>query len=494
MSLRLKFLIVLALLGLTLSVNVALSIWSIRFLERELAWPLQSAQPVLYELHKIKRLGEQEVGALGAGRAGSDDAADAPALSDEEIGQRLLTQERQAHEALRRLEALPTVNLRSGVSTTQNLRDRSHEIMRLIEGWASKPSDSQRVVLIESIDTRHELIERVEGRILQDAQLTADYGRRLKVVIYLIISASVLGAGLTAGFVVLLLRRWVLAPVGALREGAKRFGSGAFTHRIAINTDDELGQLGEEFNHMASLIKTMQDERIERERLAAMGEMAQRTVHNLRTPLSGIRALAEMTSHELPEGSDLTELQDRIIATVDRFEGWLQGMLRVSSPLQLQHQTYSPRKLVEGVVGAHRDAAKSAGGVIINLADHGVPDRAVGDPNQLEHALTALVGNAIDFSPEGGVISVDIGDTEGGYWTLSVQDQGPGIEPGLHVAIFRPYFTTRKSGTGIGLAMVRRIVEQHHGTIAVQSPQDPDSGTGTRFVCQIKTLAASDPG
>ncbi|MBL4790043.1 MAG: hypothetical protein JKY60_13725, partial [Kordiimonadaceae bacterium] len=86
---------------------------------------------------------------------------------------------------------------------------------------------------------------------------------------------------------------------------------------------------------MASLIKAMQDERVERERLAAMGEMAQRTVHNLRTPLAGIRALAEITKSELDEGSELGEMQDRIMASVDRFEIWLQGMLRVSSPMAL---------------------------------------------------------------------------------------------------------------------------------------------------------------
>jgi signal transduction histidine kinase len=356
--------------------------------------------------------------------------------------------------------------------------------MEHAERWSSSGSTDEFVQLVDRIEERHELIERIEGRIIEDAALANTYGQRLRVLIYVIIAVGLFGGVLVAAYSVLLLRRWVLEPVERLRVGAQHYAQGEFEYAIEVNTGDELGQLGDEFNHMASMIQAMQDERVERERHAAMGEMAQRTVHNLRTPLAGIRALAETTQSELEPDSDLREIQQRIISSVDRFEGWLQGMLRVSSPLQLHHRSYSPLTLVEGVIESHRGAAESRS-VAIELEVQSSPPDAVGDPDQLEHAVTALLSNAIDYAPSGTAVELTMG-MQGGYWTLKVRDHGPGIPEDLHVSIFRPYFTTRKGGTGIGLALVHRIIDQHQGSIEVRSPVNGDSGPGTAFVMRVR--------
>ncbi len=498
MSLRAKFFVVLALLGLTLAVNVALSIWSIRFLERELAWPLRSAQPVLSGLHQIKRLGEQQSSELGIGRFSIGDPGRSPVTGSEtaEIAPEVIATELEVLAALDRMQTVESLRLRSGVSTTENLRARSEEIMQLAQQWGEDPHEQRYRLLVSRIEARHELIERIEGRIIEDTRLANDYGQRLRVMMYSIIGVSVLGAIFIGAFTVVLLRRWVLEPVEQLREGALRFGRGDFDHTIGIATSDELGQLGEEFNHMASLIISMQDERVERERLAAMGEMAQRTVHNLRTPLAGIRALAETTQRELSDNPELCDIQSRIIQTVDRFEGWLQGMLRVSSPLRLHLRAYKPIELVRGVIESHRSAASSRSVRLILEAgaagDSGI-ERCVGDPDQLEHAMTALLSNAIDYAPSGTDITISLGAADG-YWTARVEDHGPGIPSELHESVFRPYFTTRKGGTGIGLALVKRIIDQHRGSITIESPLKGVSEPGTAFcVCLPCDLAPDDP-
>lgn len=486
MSLRQKFFVILAMLSLILGAVVALSIWSIRFIERELAWPLRSAQPVLSGMHSIKRFGEQQASSLGVGRYTLvefvDSAFSAPDAS--EIAPVVIDAERQILIQLDAMEEVASLRLRSGVSTIENLRRRSDEILSHAQSWLSSESIEDYSLLIDRIAERHELIERIEGRIIEDAALANTYGQRLRVLIYLIIAVGLIGATLVAAYSVLLLRRWVLDPVERLRIGAQHFAQGDFDYAIEVHTGDELGQLGDEFNHMASTIQAMQDERVERERLAAMGEMAQRTVHNLRTPLAGIRALAETTQSELDPGSDLDELQQRIIASVDRFEGWLQGMLRVSSPLQLHHREYNPIELVQGVIESHRGAAESRT-VSIQLRVEHDTGQAIGDPDQLEHAVTALLSNAIDYAPSGTSVELQLDSIEG-YWTLKVRDHGPGIPADLHVSIFRPYFTTRKGGTGIGLALVQRIIDQHLGSIEVESPISGDSNPGTAFLIQIR--------
>lgn len=490
MSLRVKFSVVLALFGLTLALNVALSIWGIRYLERELAWPLRSAQPVLSGLHTIKRMGEQQAEALGIGRASlvrvienRVDTPDAPSIAPG-----IIETEQGVLEQLEQMKEHESLQLRSGVSTSENLRNRSREIMRLAQQWAQHPSEAMYAELVSQIEARHELIERIEGRIIEDAQLVNDYGEHLRVVIYAIISIAIIGAILMSVFSVVLLRRWVMLPVEHLRLGAQRFGQGDFGHTIPITTQDELGQLGEEFNHMSSFIVSMQNERVERERLAAMGEMAQRTVHNLRTPLAGIRALAETTQRELPDNPEIQDIQARIIQSVDRFEGWLQGMLRVSSPLQLHPRAFSPSELIQGVIDAHRGAAASRS-VEIRLEDSGTPARCTGDPHHLEHAFTALLSNAIDYAPSGSAIEIAL-SSDAVHWGVRIQDHGPGIPSELHESVFRPYFTTRSGGTGIGLALVKRIVEQHHGVIEIKSPLSGDLGPGTAFSVRFPC----DPG
>lgn len=473
------------LLVMTLVINVVLSVWSIRFLERELARPLRSAQPVLEGLHQVKRIGEQESVDLGIGRSMHSNAGSSTgAVPDARVvGQLVIQAETLADIELDKLNNLPTVLVRSGVSTTKNITDRSSEIMSIAKRWVLSGSQEDYNMLVERVELRHELIERVEGRILQDARLATDYGEKLNFVVMSIIGISIAGALMSALYAAILLRRWILGPVGQLREGARRLGCGEFKHRIEISTGDELGQLGDEFNTMSSLILAMQEDRIEQERMAAVGEMAQRTVHNLRTPLAGIRALAETTKHELDPESDLHDIQDRILTTVDRFESWLQGMLRVSAPLELHHNTYSPAQMISNVVSSHNDAAKSQGVQIVVDVD-GVPAEAIGDSHHLEHAFTAILSNAIDFSPRDSQVEIELG-SDGRYWTAQVRDHGSGIDPDLQVAIFRPYFTTRQSGTGIGLAMVKRIIEQHKGTVAVESPVDPVSSSGTVFLLKI---------
>lgn len=492
MSLRIKFSIVLTLLVVTLLINVVLSLWSIRFLERELAWPLRSAQPVLESLHQIKRLGEQEAADLGVGRSGHNhfDVNQSSLPDVEVVGQKIVESEKAAKVELDKFRNIPTVSVRSGVSTTENLGVRSDDIMRLTLEWIDSGAADVYGQLVERIEMRHELIERIEGRILQDAHLATNYGEKLNFVMLTIIGVSVAGAMGSIVYAAILLRRWIIEPVGQLREGAQRFGRGEFDHRIEISTGDELGQLGDEFNTMSSLIMAMQDERIERERMAAVGEMAQRTVHNLRTPLAGIRALAETTKHELDPDSELHDIQDRILSTVDRFEIWLQGMLRVSAPLEIQHNRYSPLQVITNVIESHQDAAK-AQSIELVVHDDGLPEQGTGDPHHLEHAFTAILSNAIDFSPPNSSIEIELG-LNGRYWTARIRDHGPGVDPDLQMAIFRPYFTTRKSGTGIGLAMVKRIIEQHHGTVCVESPVDPVSASGTAFFISVLTDVKSD--
>lgn len=487
MRLGTKLSVVLALLVLTLAANVALSVWSIRFLERELAFPLRSVQAVMSRLHEIKRHGEGEIDLINAVDAGSEVAA-------KETARRIESTEQEIDRLIDELSLVPSVQQRSGISTPSNLRARSRVIRETNLAWEGSGSGADAGLLIEHIDTRHELIERIEGRIIEDAAFSAEFGKALTRRIYMILGVTIAGALAIGMVMVMFIRRWVFTPIEQLREGAERLSLGDFDHKISVHTDDEFGQLGREFNRMGGLIHTMQVRRIEQERLAAMGEITQRTVHNLRTPLAGIRALSETTLDELPEGSDLADLQERIIATVDRFGGWLEEMVRTSTPLELHSAEYSPDLVVSMVIDSHRAAAQSRG-CRIECEGSAGSMRAMGDAHHLEHAITAVLSNAVEYAPVGSAISVRMGrgsDESGRYWTVRIENSGPMIPAELQQRIFRPYFTTRKNGTGIGLALCHRVVQQHLGFIDVESPLNASESNGCAFTFRIAYHALYD--
>ncbi|MBL4698990.1 MAG: HAMP domain-containing histidine kinase [Phycisphaerales bacterium] len=491
MRLRSKLSIVFALLVFTLAANVALSIWSIQFLERELSVPLQSMQSVMKRLHVLKRSGEIEIDSIAekVDSSNSDSALnqDPSGFVDQSVHAQIAAIEIDNIRILDELEQLPEVMLRSGVTTIENLRERSLNIDTLNRQWATSLEDADARRLIKLIDNRHELIELIEGQILDDAQIASNFGSQLKSRMHSIILVTLFGALAIGVLMVMFIRKWIFSPIEQLREGAVRMGQGDFGNLIEVHTSDELGQLSDEFNHMGELIQQMQDERVERELLAAMGEMTQRTVHNFRTPLSSIRALSEVLLEDMDEGSESHDFQSRIIATVDRFDLRLNEMLRASAPLELVLKSFNPAELLESIVADHRGAAESKGQTIDVVIDE-PPETAQGDAHHLGHAMTAILSNAIEFAPDSSSIQIQMGqvsENEVCYWTFRVANNGPMIPQDLHRSIFRPYFTTRKSGTGIGLAMTQRVTDQHSGRIRIDSPLDTTKKAGCAFTMLI---------
>ena len=492
MSLRRKFLVLIALLAVTVSVNAAAAVWAIVHYQQAIAQPLSSVQLVLENFQIVKRsLGEQHnmLARLATGvptAAIGPDAAPAhegpPDLDSIRALQRRLHQ--QADTRLAFLEhEVPAYKLFAGIGTTANIRSRMDHAHATIDAWfESLPPESPASALdqpspqlknaLTDLFLLHELIELTEGRILESARVTMDFGALVKRSVVLIISISML-AVVTSGFLAFrLITRWVLVPVAQLRTAAARIGAGDFEHRVPVLGSDEIAMLSAEVNHMASMVKALHAERLERERLAAIGQMVRRISHNLRNPLAGIRSLAELSRNELPPQSETRELQERILVTVDRFESWLQQLLNVTKPLALAPRPVELQPWLDGIVEALAPAAQ-AQSVTLRAEISRAPHTVEIDADHLEQALTALIVNAIEASPSHGevVLACENGH-DGQTWQVSVSDQGPGVPKELHQDIFRPYFTTKPKGNGIGLATVRQVVDQHGGQIAVHTPSE----------------------
>lgn len=294
--------------------------------------------------------------------------------------------------------------------------------------------------------------------------------------------AILLGNAL-AGIVICVLgafyvRRWIMEPIADLRKATKQISQGNFSHRVQPRSSDELGQLAEEVNQMASTIVTMQNQLVEQERLAAAGEMVTRLAHNIRNPLAGIRGLSEATIALHPSDEDLLACQQRIIDTVDRFEKWLRDLQQSVSPMKLNPQKVHLPSLLDGVLAALRPMFDRRGVRYEVSVEPAVQEVQV-DCLHFEQALVALVTNAVQASESGQLVRVlaQRHPREKGLWRLSVVDQGAGISPELMKKIFMPYFTTKPDGNGLGLAMAHKVVRLHGGQLAVES----EPGRGSRF-------------
>ncbi|MFG0283619.1 MAG: ATP-binding protein [Phycisphaerales bacterium JB039] len=486
MSLRTKFGVLIGTLAVAVALTLGLAGWSVVFLERELSTPLADTQQLMAHLGAIKWSVGAQHNLLAAHSA---EAAIGPPRRPElqTVGDVRTEFNGERDKALLALEALELVEpriLAAGFTSRSNLRRRLLSAYDAAATWfdLQQPQDRRdqaRDLALAELFNLHELIERIEKQSLADLDAALKHGGRSRDAVVLLTTAALAVTVLTGVLTIILVRRWILVPIARLRIAAERIGAGELDYRIDVEGADELARLSREVNQMAAALAASQKERIERERLAAIGSMTRRIVHNLRSPLAGMRMLAELTRLDLPEASPLRENQDRIVSTVDRFESWLGDLLSLTRPMEL---TIASRDAAAWGAEAIEPLRATAQAARCTLRIDATPTHAAFDAPRLEQALIALVTNAIEASPAHAQVTVQIGPgPEPDQWRFAVLDQGPGIPPEHRADLFRPYFTTKANGNGIGLAMAHRVVREHGGELRAEAAQ----GGGAAFIAEI---------
>jgi two-component system, NtrC family, sensor histidine kinase PilS len=221
------------------------------------------------------------------------------------------------------------------------------------------------------------------------------------------------------------------------------------------------------------------------ERLGAVAELAASMAHEIKNPLASIRsAVEQFTSPRITDG-DREKLTEMVVRESDRLSRLLSDFIDFARVRVTQNEKVDLRKLVEdavAVVCQHPDAERGEVRIELDAPDHPVP--LTGDGDVLHRAILNLTLNAVQFSPEGETVRVRVDDLRHRSErprvgverpvSVRVRDRGPGIPEEELSRLFDPFFTTRKGGSGLGLAMVHRAVEAHRGAVVVESP--PDGG------------------
>jgi signal transduction histidine kinase len=266
--------------------------------------------------------------------------------------------------------------------------------------------------------------------------------------------------------------RGLTRPVNSLLDATRRLKSGDLDHRIS-SLNDEFGEVAASFNEMAASLKKQMLEMQRTEQLRVCGEMAAGLAHEIRNPLTGMKVSIEVLLSELNIEERDKEVLLKVIEQIRNIELLMKNLLNYARPVAAQPVRFNINKILEKTIYFIEKHPSFISGnprkQLIRELDDALPE-IVGDPQQLQQVFLNILLNAADAVQEGGTITIKtVHGKQAKTVTIVLQDTGKGIPEELMEKIFQPFFTTKGKGTGLGLAVSKRIVEEHGGSIAVSN-------------------------
>lgn len=226
-------------------------------------------------------------------------------------------------------------------------------------------------------------------------------------------------------------------------------------------------------------IRDLTEQLLRADRLAAMGELVAGVAHEVRNPLGTIRASIQLLEAENADKNSIAELAPVVKQEIDRLDRVIKTLLDFGRPSKPVLAEVDLGAIIDDVVGFTSRFARSSGVTIASQVDDKTP-RVWADPERLKQVFINLIFNAVQAMPKGGRVDISVAP-EDGFVRLVFRDEGAGIPADTIPKIWDPFFTTRPDGTGLGLAVVHRIVDEHSGYIAVES----EVGKGSTFTVRL---------
>jgi two-component system sensor histidine kinase HydH len=237
-------------------------------------------------------------------------------------------------------------------------------------------------------------------------------------------------------------------------------------------------QEGENLGHVLLLrdlteIKRLRVEMARSQRLAAIGSLAAGMAHEIRNPLSSIKGFATYFRERYGDHPEDVKTADIMIGEVDRLNRVVSQLLEFARPVEIHRKPVSLMRILQSALCVIE--AQTSGRIEIHIdIPRNLPEVRI-DPDRFHQVFLNLFLNALAAMPDKGVLAVTGALSDDGILSIEVSDTGTGI-PGQDIErIFDPYFTSKSSGTGLGLTIVQKIIEAHGGTIRVTS--HPGRGT-----------------
>ena len=285
----------------------------------------------------------------------------------------------------------------------------------------------------------------------------------------------------------------ITKPILQLVEGAKAIGLGNLDHRISVVSQNEVGLLATEFNQMAAKLKESYsnleqkiDERtsqlLRAERLAAVGELAAEVAHEINNPLGGLRNFATMLESEPANIAQTKKYATLMLEGLKRVEMIVKRLLTFSRPYALHISENYINNIINNSIEFIEHRIEPGHVLIHKELNASLPPIYI-DADHISQVFINIMVNALESMPNGGTLTIkaDTCKKHASCITVYIKDTGCGINNEIMDKIFEPFFTTKnkegEKGLGMGLAISKRIIEDHHGEISVESTV----GQGTTF-------------
>lgn len=303
--------------------------------------------------------------------------------------------------------------------------------------------------------------------------------------------------GVAAVVIAARLRRAVLTPLRRLSAAADRFGAGDFQFRVGDfpPQSGELQALGQAFDRMAIELDARERRLVQSERVAAIGQLTAGIAHELNNPIGVIRGylktMIPTLADRTPSAAELIELREEL-AILDEeaaaCQRIIEDLLGYAREPRLEPRELELDRLLDDTV---RRFATSPRGRACPVELDVEPARATIDPLRVRQVLTNLLDNAAAASPSDLPIELS-GRVCGERYRIEVRDRGCGIDADKRERVFEPFFSERRGGSGLGLALSRGIVEAHGGTIAALDPLPAQRG-GARIAIDLPCHPPREP-
>ncbi len=286
---------------------------------------------------------------------------------------------------------------------------------------------------------------------------------------------------LIAGAISFLITQRVVVSFSIIANKMKEVSIGKKNEAIVWKKKDEIGGLVAEYNKMVQKLEESANALAQSEREGAWREMAKQVAHEIKNPLTpmklSIQYLQRAIDNDLPNAKELTQnVAKTLITQIDELAKIAGDFSQFANIDNVVMEKVDISEKLDSIVQLYRQSES----VVISYEPH-PPVFVLGDKVQVSRLFTNLIKNAIE-AVEGEVARIDITQmVTDGHVTLTIKDNGKGIEPELAGHIFQPNFTTKTSGTGLGLAISKGIVEKLKGFIGFQT----ELGKGTTFIIRL---------
>ncbi len=357
-------------------------------------------------------------------------------------------------------------------------------------------------------------------------QHAIDESQRRMFLISVLYVAFALGGGLLLLLGDRFLSRTLVLPITRLAQAALQIAGGDLSQRVPVRSGDEVGQLSRAFNLMAERLETHEAERlnfqaelerqvkertheleetaarlratqaelVRSERIAVTGQIAAGVTHEVRTPLNSLAINVQLLRRELSGEASPPSLRE-ILSTLATVEYEITRINRILEEFVKFARLPTPRfddveigPLLQEILSLLGPQAATAG-VRVEAPGISSPGVVRGDRDQLREVFLNLGQNALQTMPNGGVLGVEVG--RNGTWVeVSVTDSGPGIRQEEREVIFLPFVSTKADGLGLGLPIVRRICEEHGGSVSCRNRP----GGGAVFVVRLPAAESRREG